>query len=162
MPPVDTQAGPVARRRRPLRRWRSVPDHYGERVKWQPDVPRIGIVRFLLAWVVAAAAGGVSVWITPGTDIDRPGAAFVVAALIGVLNAVLPPILAALRLPLMLVTGFLLVLAADAALLVIAGKVLPDDIHVGNFGDALVASLLIAAVSMVLQVLLGTNDDSEY
>ena len=62
----------------------------------------------------------------------------------------------------MLVTGFLLVLVADAAVLLIAGEVLPDDVHIGGFGDALLASLLIAAVSMVLQVLLGTNDDSEY
>ena len=90
------------------------------------------------------------------------GAAFLVAALIGVLNAVLPPVLAAIRLPFMLVTGFLLVLVADAFLLIIARELLPDFVHVGDFGDALLASLLIAAVSMVLQVLLGTNDDDEY
>src|SRR4051794_21340199 len=62
----------------------------------------------------------------------------------------------------MLVTGFLLVLAADALLLLLAARALPHDVHVGNFGDALLASLLIAAVSMALQVLLGTNDDTEY
>ena len=135
---------------------------YGEQVVWQPDTPRFRIVRFLVAWIVAAAAVAVSVWIAPGAEIDRPGAAFLVAAFVGVLNAVLPPILAALRLPFMLVTGFLLVLAADAAALMLAGEILPADVHVGGFGDALVASLLIAAVSIVLQVLLGTNDDDEY
>jgi uncharacterized membrane protein YvlD (DUF360 family) len=148
----------------------SVPDapsdngsvRYGEAVAWEPETPRLGIVRFLLAWIVAAAAVAVSVWLTPGTEIERAGAAFLVAALIGVLNAVLPPALAAVRLPFMLVTGFLLVLAADAVLLLAAGELLPDDVHVGNFGDALLASLLIAAVSMALQVLFGTNDDTEY
>ena len=40
--------------------------------------------------------------------------------------------------------------------------VLPDDIHVGAFGDALLASLVIAAVSLVLQAILGTNDDDQY
>ncbi|MDP9134549.1 MAG: phage holin family protein, partial [Actinomycetota bacterium] len=127
-----------------------------------PEKPRFSIVRVLLAWIVAAAAVALSVWLTPGTDIDRAGAAFIVAALIGILNAVLPPVLAALRLPFMLVTGFLLVLVADAALLVLIGELLPDDVHIGGFGDALLASLLIAAVSIVLQVLLGTNDDNEY
>ena len=39
---------------------------------------------------------------------------------------------------------------------------LPDDIHVGSFGDALLAALVMAAVSVVLQVVLGTNDDDEY
>jgi uncharacterized membrane protein YvlD (DUF360 family) len=138
------------------------PARYGEPVSWKPETPRLGIVRFLLAWLVAAAAVGVSVWLAPGAEIERAGAAFLVAALIGVLNAVLPPLLAALRLPFMLVTGFLLVLVADALVLLIARELLPDQIHVGNFGDALVTSLLIAAASMVLQVVLGTNDDAEY
>jgi uncharacterized membrane protein YvlD (DUF360 family) len=135
---------------------------YGEPVRWRAETPRIGVLRFLLAWAVAAAAVAVSVWIVPGAHIDRPSAAFVVAALVGVLNAVLPPILAALRLPLMLVTGFLLVLAADALTLLLTAKLLPDDVHIGNFGDALLTSLLIAAVTMALQILLGTNDDTEY
>jgi uncharacterized membrane protein YvlD (DUF360 family) len=135
---------------------------YGEHPAWQPDKPHIGILRFLLGWIIAGAAVAVSIWIAPGADIDRAGAAFLVAAVVGVLNAVLPPMLAALRLPFMLVTGFLLVLAADAAVLLLTAEILPSDVHIGDFGDALVASLLIAAVSMVLQILLGTNDDSEY
>ena len=100
----------------------NAPARYGERVAWTPEKPRFRLVRVLVAWVVAAAAVAVSVWITPGTDIDGVGAAFLVAALIGVLNAVLPPILAAIRLPFMLVTGFLLVLVADALLLIVAAR----------------------------------------
>jgi uncharacterized membrane protein YvlD (DUF360 family) len=138
------------------------PVRYGEQVSWKPEKPRLSVVRFLLGWVVAAAAVAVSVWIVPGADIERAGAAFLVAALIGVLNAVLPPVLAALRLPFMLVTGFLLVLLADALVLLAARELLPDDVHIGNFGDALLTSLLISAVTIVLQVLLGTNDDGEY
>src|SRR3954453_17648626 len=135
---------------------------YGEQVHWQPEAPRLGVLRFLLAWIITAAAIGISVWITPGASIDGIGGAFVVAAVLGVLNAVLPAILAALRLPFMLVTGFLLVLAADAALLLLTARIVPSDIHVGTFWDALLASLLIAAVSMVLQIVFGTNDDTEY
>ena len=60
--------------------------------------------------------------------------------------------LAALRLPFMLAAGFILVLLADALLLVAAHEVLPDDIHIDAFGDALLASLLIAAVTIVLEV----------
>src|SRR5215212_8793925 len=135
---------------------------YGEAVRWQPETPRVGLLRFLLAWIITAASIAVSVWITPGASIDGIGGAFLVAAVLGVLNAVLPAILAALRLPYMLVTGFLLVLAADAALLLLTARIVPSDIHVGTFWDALLASLLIAAVSMVLQIVFGTNDDTEY
>ena len=47
------------------------PARYGERVGWQPDTPRLGVLGFLLAWMVASAAVAVSVWITPGTQLDE-------------------------------------------------------------------------------------------
>src|SRR3954470_15279256 len=135
---------------------------YGERVSWQPATPRLRPLRLLISWIVAAASIWVAAALVPGVGLDQTGAAFVVAALIAVLNALLPPVLAALRLPFMLVRGFLLVLVADALLLLIAHEALPGDIHVGSFGDALLASLVMAAVSVVLQAILGTNDDDEY
>jgi uncharacterized membrane protein YvlD (DUF360 family) len=101
-------------------------------------------------------------WLVPGVALERSGTAFVVAALIGVLNAVLPPVLAALRLPFTLVAGFLLCLAADAGILLLAHELLPDRIRVDSFGDALLAALVIAAVGIVLQAILGTDDDDEY
>jgi len=135
---------------------------YGEQVRWEPAKPRLRPLRTLLAWVVAAAAVWVAAAIVPGVALEQTGAAFVVAAVLAVLNAVLPPILAALRLPFTLIAGFLLVLLADALLLVVAHELLPDDIHVGSFGDALLASLVIAAVSLVLHAILWTDDDDEY
>ena len=135
---------------------------YGEQVRWQPETPRLRLLRTLVGWVVAAAAIWVAAAIVPGVALDSTGAAFATAAVLAVLNAVLPPILAALRLPFTLVAGFLLVLVANALLLVLASELLPDDIHVGGFGDAFLAALVIAAVSMILQAIIGTNDDDEY
>jgi uncharacterized membrane protein YvlD (DUF360 family) len=135
---------------------------YGEKVVWQPDRLRLHPVRLIVGWVVAAAAVGVAAWILPGVDLDRTGAAFLVAALIAVINAIVPPVIAAFRLPFMVGIGFILVLVADALALQIAGDVLPDDIHVAGFGDALAAALIIAAVSIALDVVLGTNDDDAY
>jgi uncharacterized membrane protein YvlD (DUF360 family) len=134
----------------------------GEPVRWQPATPRLRLRRILIAWVVAAAAVWVAAAILPGVALERTGAAFLVAAVLAVFNAVLPPVLAALRLPFTLIAGFLLVLLADALLLRLAHELLPDDIHVGSFGDALLAALVIAAASMVLEVILGTNDDDQY
>jgi uncharacterized membrane protein YvlD (DUF360 family) len=135
---------------------------YGEQVSWEPATPRLRPLRLLISWIVAAASIWVAAAVVPGVALEQTGAAFVVAALIAILNALLPPVLAALRLPFMLVAGFLLVLLADAFVLLIANEVLPDDIHVGSFGDALLAALVMAAVSVVLQAILGTNDDDEY
>ena len=62
----------------------------------------------------------VAAWILPGVHIESFWGALVVAAIVAALNAVIPPVLAALRLPLTLVLGFLLVLIADALILLIA------------------------------------------
>jgi uncharacterized membrane protein YvlD (DUF360 family) len=135
---------------------------FAQPVQWEPEAPRLRPLRLIVSWVVAAGALAIAAWILPGVALDRTGAAFAVAAFIGILNAILPPILASLRLPFTLVAGFVLVLVADALLLMAADSVLSGDVHVGNFGDALLASLVMAAVSIVLQVILGTNDDDEY
>src|SRR5213078_137617 len=76
--------------------------------------------------------------------------------------AVIPPVIAALRLPFMVAIGFVLVLLVDAALLLIVDAAFPDWLRVDSFGDALLAAVLIAAVSILLQVIAGTNDDDEY
>ncbi len=135
---------------------------YGAPVRWEPATPRLGLLRTLVSWVVAAASVAVAAWLVPGVALESTGAAFVVAAVIALLNAVVPPILAALRLPFMLALGFLVVLVADALLLELADAVLSADVHVDSFGHALLASLVIAAASVVLQLILGTNDDDQY
>jgi uncharacterized membrane protein YvlD (DUF360 family) len=135
---------------------------YGAPVEWQPTSPRLRPLRLLVSWVVAAASVYVAAGIVGGVSIDDPGDAFLVAAAIAVVNAVLPPMIAALRLPFTLVSGFLLVLFADAWALMLTDELFPDVLTIGSFGDALLASLVMAAISIVIQVLIGTNDDDEY
>ncbi len=135
---------------------------YGQELDWDPVAPRFRPGRLLLAWIVGAVSLTLAAWLVPGVELTGAGAALLVVLLVGLVNGVLPPLLAALRLPFTLVLGFLLVLFADAAALLIAADALPDDIRVDSFGVALVASLVMAVANTVLQVVLGTNDDDEY
>jgi uncharacterized membrane protein YvlD (DUF360 family) len=135
---------------------------YGAKLAWEPAKPRFDPLRLAISWALAALAVYVAAGLVGGVRLDRPGAAFLVAAAIAAINAVVPPLIAALRLPFTLVAGFLLVLFADAAALVAADAILPSFLTVDSWGDALLASLLIAAVSIVVEVLAGTNDDDEY
>jgi uncharacterized membrane protein YvlD (DUF360 family) len=135
---------------------------YGQHTGWQPGKPRLKPIRLLVSWVVEAASVWVAAAIVPGFTLSDPAAAFGVAAAIALFNAVLPPLVAALRLPFTLVVGFLLVLVLDALALMVADAVLPRFGEIDGFGSALLAALVMAAVSMVLQVILGTNDDDEY
>jgi uncharacterized membrane protein YvlD (DUF360 family) len=130
--------------------------------RWQPAKPRLRPLRLLVSWAVAAASLYVAAALVPGVALEHRGGAFLVAAAIAVINAVLPPIVAALRLPWTLALGFLLVLAVDAFALVLADDLFPEVIRVDSLGDALLASLAASAASIVLQVMLGTNDHDEY
>jgi uncharacterized membrane protein YvlD (DUF360 family) len=108
---------------------------------------------------VAVSAAG---WLLAGVHVKSFLGALEAAALIGVMNALLPPLVAALRLPFTLVVGFLAVLAVDAGSLLLVSAIASADFHVDSFGSALLASLVMAAASMVLQVILGVNDDDVY
>ena len=131
-------------------------------MSWEPAALRLRPARIVVAWATSAAAVALAAAIVPGFGLEQSGAAFAVAAAIALLNALVPPMLAALRLPFMLVAGFLLVLAADALLLLVASELLADDVRVDSFGDALLAALVMSAASVVLETILGTNDDDAY
>jgi uncharacterized membrane protein YvlD (DUF360 family) len=135
---------------------------YGRAVTWHPERPRFKLLRLLLSWVLTAAALWIAAAILPGVDIENPWGALGVAVVVAALNAVLPPMLAALRLPFMLALGFILVLALNAVVLKLASDLLEETFSVDSFGWALLAALLVAAISVLLEVVFGTNDDDTY
>ena len=135
---------------------------YGQTVAWHPERPRFRPVRLFISLMVTAGALAIAAAVLPGVDTGATGSAFAVAVVIAVLNAVLPPLLAALRLPFTVALGFILVLVLDALALQLAARWLDDGFTVDNFGWALLAALVTAAASVVLQVILGTNDDDTY
>ena len=134
------------------------PAAYGQSTAWQPELPRLRVFPLLVSWIATGIALLVAAGILPGVDIGGFWGALLVAAIVAALNAVIPPVLAALRLPLTLVLGFLLVLIADAVILLVAADVSDGALTVDNFGWALLAALVVAAVSVVLAVLLGSDD----
>ena len=138
------------------------PDPYAESLEWRPAAPRWRLRQSVVSLLVAAVAVWVAAAVLPGVHINSFEGAVLAAAAVGVLNAVLPPVVAALRLPYTLVLGFLAVLAIDAAILLLVSAVDPKDFKVDSFGWALVAAVLTSAVSLVLDVLLGVNADSAY
>lgn len=135
---------------------------YAEAVSWKPERPRFKPFRLLISWATAALALFVATALIPGVSINEYGGAIAVSLFIAIVNAVLPPIVAALRLPLMLVLGFLIVLFLDAAMLVLASDVLSSAITVDSFWWALLTALVAAAVTVVIDVVTGANDDDTY
>jgi uncharacterized membrane protein YvlD (DUF360 family) len=140
----------------------AMPTEYGEAVSWQPERLRFRPLHLLLSWLLTAAALWFAALVLPGVSVVDHGAALAMAAVVAILNALLPPVIAALRLPFMLGLGFILVLLLNAVVLKLGSDILESTYHVDDFGWALLAALIVAAVSVVLQVVFGTNDEDTY
>ena len=129
---------------------------------WSPGRPKFRPLALVVAWLVSASALLVAAWIVPGATVNGFLGALAAAVAIAALNAVVPPILAALRLPLMLLTGLVLILIADALMLLAADRITDHDLQIDSFWSALGVAFVTAAVTVVLDIVLGTNDDDTY
>jgi uncharacterized membrane protein YvlD (DUF360 family) len=136
---------------------------YGQRPHRADVRPELHPGRLLLGLLFGGVAVLIAAAIVPGFDVGGFWQAIGIALLLALVNAILPPLIAALRLPYTVALAFLLVLAADVLALLIIDSI--DDgnaIDVGGFGWALLAALVISAVTTTLSVILGTNDDDAY
>jgi uncharacterized membrane protein YvlD (DUF360 family) len=134
---------------------------YGEAPAWTPERPRLRPGQLVLAWLLGAVSLVVATKLVPGASHSTFRAALVVAALLAVLNAILPPLVAALRLPFTALLGFFAVLALDAGMLLLADRY-SDGLTIDSFWAALAVALVASAVGVVLSVVFGTNDDDVY
>jgi len=135
---------------------------YGRPASWKPERLRLHPLRLLVGWFVSVVALLAAAAIVPHVHVHGLGGAIIATALIAILNATLPPIVAALRLPFTLITGFLLILVLDALMLELTSRIAPSAIGVDSFGWALVTALIASAVAAALDAVLGTNDDDAY
>jgi uncharacterized membrane protein YvlD (DUF360 family) len=134
----------------------------GSESAWRPEELRIRPLHLIRTWLFSAIALLVAAEILPGAEVNGFWSALLAAAVIGLLNALLPPLIAAIRLPLTLVFGFLLLLVADALMLLAADRLTDGDLHVDGFWWALLVALVTSAVTLVIEVVAGVENDSEY
>lgn len=114
----------------------------------------------LIRWLVNALALWLAVLVVPGltfTDPD-PVRVLLVAAVFGLVNAVLRPIITMLSCPLVVLTLGLFILVINALMLMVTGW-LSDELGLGfevaGFVPALIGGLLIGIVSAVLTLAVG-------
>lgn len=120
------------------------------------------MLHLLIRLIVNAIALWLTVLVVPGLEFTHsdPVRILLVAAVFGVVNAVLRPILTMLSCPLVVLTLGLFILVINAVLLMITGW-LSDELglgfHVAGFWPALIGGLLIGLVSAVLTLAVGRN-----
>ncbi|MCD6302804.1 MAG: phage holin family protein [Anaerolineae bacterium] len=120
--------------------------------------------KLLLRWLINTAAVYVAVQVIPGIQAVTAWDYFGVALVLGLLNALIAPILKVLTCPLILLTLGAFTLVINAAMLLLAKVLSPivgASLTVDSFGTAVLASLIISVVSFALTVLTGANKEKD-
>jgi putative membrane protein len=124
----------------------------------QAEQPSGGTIkRFLQGWAINTLAVLVAAFILPGISYNDDWRALLLASLLlGVLNAVVRPLLMLLALPLLIVTLGLFMLVINALLLLLVGRIV-SGFEVETFWWAVLGSVIISIVSLVLNTLTGSG-----
>jgi putative membrane protein len=110
----------------------------------------------LIRWVVTALALWLTATIVPSlVTIRNAGAAIVAALVLGLVNAIVRPILLLLTLPFTIVTIGLFIFILNAAMFGLAALITGKGFEVHGFWGALVGSLLVSVISLVLNMIIG-------
>ena len=107
------------------------------------------MLNLLVRWVLLAISLLIVAWIVPGISLGGLGTALVAAAVIGIINLFIRPLVVALTLPINILTLGLFTFVINALLLMLAAYIVPG-FTVAGFLPALGGSLLLSALSVLI------------
>lgn len=119
-------------------------------------------MKLILRWLASAAAVGLAVYLLPGLDYDgRIGTLFVVALVLGLVNAIVRPIIKMMACGVIVLTLGLALLVINAVMLYlttfIAGH-LGYGFHIDSFLDAIIGSVVISLATWLLSMFINDDD----
>lgn len=106
-------------------------------------------MKTLIHFIVSALAILITAYLLPGVHVSGIFAALVLAVVLGIINAILRPILIFLTLPITILTLGLFVLVINGLLIMLATYIVPG-FTVDNFWWALLFGIVLAVVNWVL------------
>jgi putative membrane protein len=112
------------------------------------------MLKLLVKWLLSAAALLFVAYLYSGVQVKTFSAAMIAALVIGLLNAVVRPVLVVLTLPVTLVTLGLFLFVINALMFWAAAGLL-DGFYVSGFMAALIGSLLYSLIGLVIDSALG-------
>lgn len=116
---------------------------------------------FLLRWFVTTLSVLGATWLIPGISYDTTGTLLGAALLLGIVNALVRPVLLLLSLPFIIVTMGFFILVINALLILFVSKVIPG-FHVAGFWTALFAGIVIGLISWLLSSFFRSSDGHVY
>jgi putative membrane protein len=109
--------------------------------------------RFLIRTLITAGAIFIVVNILPWAEVENPISLIITAILLGLLNAVLRPLLIFLTLPITVLSFGLFVFIINGLILYLVAALVPG-FRLENFGVAVLAAFLISLISWAINWLI--------
>ncbi|NEQ39951.1 MAG: phage holin family protein [Okeania sp. SIO3I5] len=116
--------------------------------------------RFLLTWLMATISLLVTAFVVPGVRIDSIPSAAVAAIILGLVNAIVKPVLTVLTLPLTILTLGLFLLVVNGISLSLAGYFTPG-LEVDGFWPAVIGAIVLSLVSSFINGFVNKPEESE-
>lgn len=107
----------------------------------------------LVGWLINALALYVADYLIQGIHVDRWQTLLLAALVIGIINALIKPILQIISLPITILTLGIFALVINALLLLLAAKLVPG-FAVENFLSAFLGTIVLSVVSTILHSLI--------
>lgn len=117
------------------------------------------MLQFLLTWLATAVSLFLTAFIVPGLTIVSFSSAIVGAAVLGLVNAVVKPILVLFTLPLTILTLGLFLLVVNAIALGLVSYLTPG-LTIAGFFPAVFGSIVLTIVSGLVNQFFPTADSS--
>ncbi|MGJ7526994.1 MULTISPECIES: phage holin family protein [unclassified Variovorax] len=111
-------------------------------------------MRIIIKWLLSAVALLAVAYLYSGVQVNSFGSALIAAAVIGLLNMIVRPILVVLTLPVTIVTLGLFLFVINALLFWAASGLL-GGFHVNGFLAALIGSLIYSLLGLLIESALG-------
>jgi len=105
---------------------------------------------FLIKMIVTTFAVVIGSYILPGVEVESFMTAIIVAFVLGILNAILKPILVILTIPVTVLTLGLFLLVINAFLIQLTGY-LVNDFRVDSFWYALLFGIILSFITWILE-----------
>ena len=116
---------------------------------------------FLIRWAVNALGIAFTSWVIPGIWVDGVGPLLIAALVLGILNALVRPLLLILTLPINLLTLGLFTFVINGALLKLTANVV-SGFHVEGFWWAVLGALVMSLFSFMLNLFIADTGRVEY
>lgn len=115
-----------------------------------------GMRPFLIRWLCTTIAVAVAVKLT-GMRVESFESLIGMSLLLGIINALIRPVLLLLSLPFIVATLGFFILVVNAVMLSIAGSLVPG-FHVGGFGNAFLGAIIVSLVSWAMSLFFRASD----